>query len=209
MANIICVYKIVSPNNRVYIGSTINWKERLASYQRLDCKQQPRLYHSFIKYGVKNHSFEVIEICTIENVRQRESFHGHNLKALSRQGMNCTLPKSNDGVKNVSDQWRINMGILKKGNKNCLGKRYGPDVKERMSVAQKARTDRKPHTETTKKLMSKKATGGNNHKAIILLNINTGIYYDCFMDAANSIDMKYNTFRSRLYHKRPMPFIAA
>jgi len=55
--------------------------------------------------------------------------------------------------------------------------------------------------------MSESAMGGKNHKAIILLNVNTGIFYECFQDAAFSIGMNYNTFRSRLYHNRPMPFI--
>ena len=130
------------------------------------------------------------------------------MNTIGKGGLNLSLPKLSEGVRCVSDEWRQNMSKIKKGNKNTLGLKWSDESRARASAWQKGKP-KKPHSETTKKLMSEKAMGGNNHKAIILININTGIFYECFMDASNSIGMNYNTFRSRMFHKRTMPFIAA
>ena len=67
------IYKITSPKNKVYVGSTINIKKRFNSYRNLKCKTQVRLYRSFIKYGVENHKFEIITECNIENIYKLEN----------------------------------------------------------------------------------------------------------------------------------------
>jgi hypothetical protein len=146
---IICVYKITSPSNRVYVGSTIDYKERKNSYMRLDCPKQRRLLASFKKYGTTKHRFEILCVCGLED---------------------------------------------------------GPDSRAKMSLAQKTRL-RSPHPDKTKIKMSKSAMGGRNHKAKILLNQKTGIFYECFRDAASSAGLKYNTFRSNIFKKRPSDFI--
>lgn len=65
------VYKITSPSGKVYIGQTINYKVRYAKYNNLNCKQQLRLYNSFIKNGVIYLCLERIKkkkvICTLTN----------------------------------------------------------------------------------------------------------------------------------------------
>lgn len=54
------IYKITSPSGRVYIGQSWKIKQRLNKYRRNDCKEQPALYRSIIKYGADNHTFEVL-----------------------------------------------------------------------------------------------------------------------------------------------------
>lgn len=58
--NMIGIYKITSPTNKVYIGQSIDIDKRWGSYKRLSCKSQPRLYNSLLKYGVDQHKFEVL-----------------------------------------------------------------------------------------------------------------------------------------------------
>ena len=205
---IVCVYKITSPSGKVYVGSTINYRERLSSYKRLDCKQQARLYNSFIKYGFENHLIDMLENCVKDNVREREAYYGKIFDVLGRKGLNHRLPKINEKYSTVSDEWRIANGIRKKGNKNCLGRKATTEQKQYLSDIRKG-VPRPLHSNDTKNKMSKSAMGGKNHKAIMLLNVQTGIFYECFRDAANSIGMNYNTFRSNLYHGRCMPFIRA
>ena len=63
------IYKITSPSNKVYIGQSVNIQKRFRDYKSLkrSIKQQPRLYNSFVKYGVNNHLFEILSECTKKN----------------------------------------------------------------------------------------------------------------------------------------------
>ena len=55
------IYKITSPSNKIYIGQSLNIEKRFYDYKKLfNCKGQHYLYRSFLKYGIENHTFEVI-----------------------------------------------------------------------------------------------------------------------------------------------------
>lgn len=54
------IYKITSPSGKVYIGQSWNIERRFYTYTKGKCKDQPKLYNSFLKYGVDNHKFEVV-----------------------------------------------------------------------------------------------------------------------------------------------------
>lgn len=58
--NMVGIYKITSPENKVYIGESRSLIKRLKTYNRLSCKKQIKLYNSFIKYGLNNHKFEIL-----------------------------------------------------------------------------------------------------------------------------------------------------
>jgi group I intron endonuclease len=93
------IYKITSPSNKVYIGSTTkkNCEDRWKNYKNLTCKTQPKLYRSFLKYGVINHIFEIIEECTIEDMFKREVEYGLLFDVLDKnKGLNLRLPKTFD-----------------------------------------------------------------------------------------------------------------
>ena len=49
----IVIYKITNPENKIYLGCTINWSRRLNGYKKLRVKGQP-LIHSDLarKYNV-------------------------------------------------------------------------------------------------------------------------------------------------------------
>lgn len=64
----ICIYKIISPENRIYVGQTTNYFKRIKNYNNLKCKSQTILYRSFKKYGVNNHIFDIIELCELEQL---------------------------------------------------------------------------------------------------------------------------------------------
>lgn len=72
------IYKITNPKGRIYIGSSKNIPYRWEHYyKRLNCKKQVKLFNSFLKYGYENHTFEVIEECTIDVLLKRENYYGH------------------------------------------------------------------------------------------------------------------------------------
>ena len=71
---IIGIYKITSPNNKIYIGQSVDIESRFKAYKRNACKSQKKLYASFLKYGAINHIFEIIEECRREDLCEREKY---------------------------------------------------------------------------------------------------------------------------------------
>lgn len=60
MIKIVGIYKITSPSGRVYIGQSWNIKHRWYTYKGGSCKLQPKLHASLMKYGARNHVYEVL-----------------------------------------------------------------------------------------------------------------------------------------------------
>lgn len=56
------IYKITNPCGKIYIGQSKDIESRISRYKKLQCcKKQHLLYRSFLKYGIENHSFEILE----------------------------------------------------------------------------------------------------------------------------------------------------
>lgn len=108
---------------------------------------------------------------------------------------------------------------MTEGGDGMLGFVFSDEALQKMSKAQKGRK----HTEETKLKMSKVQKGrgfseesrikmsnsqkglharGKNPKAKITLDVNTGIYYDCLVDAANARNLKYQDILDSLRGKR-------
>ena len=47
------IYKITSPSNKIYIGQTSNFKNRMSCYKAAKNKTQVKLYNSLIKYNLE------------------------------------------------------------------------------------------------------------------------------------------------------------
>lgn len=90
------IYKITSPTKKVYIGQSFNIYNRMLTYNRLDCKRQLILYNSLKKYGVKKHTFEVLEYCDIELLNEKERYYQDLYSVIDRNGMNLVLTKAED-----------------------------------------------------------------------------------------------------------------
>jgi group I intron endonuclease len=54
------IYIVTSPSGKVYIGQSWNIKKRWFKYRSYACQQQPKLFNSFKKHGIQNHSYEVL-----------------------------------------------------------------------------------------------------------------------------------------------------
>lgn len=73
---LICgIYKITSPTNRIYIGQSRNVLHRFSVYKSVRCKGQVKLYHSFLKYGVDRHKFEIIHVCEPHELNDLEVYY--------------------------------------------------------------------------------------------------------------------------------------
>lgn len=150
---IICgIYKITSPSGRIYIGQSKNIINRWKHYKKVDCKHQHILYHSFKKYGIENHKFEIIKRCNIEELnyweRYHQDFYIEKGYKLASNLMNCILTETKEKKKILSEVTKRKLSEAARdinGEKNPF---YG-----------------KKHTEATRKLMSENHwdSSGKNH----------------------------------------------
>lgn len=112
------VYKITSPNNRIYVGSTMQKKiqNRWKGYKCARCTQQVKICRSICKYGFENHKFEILWEGDISEMYKMESYYGILYNVLdSKKGLNCQLPKSDDLIYCISEELRLQRSISKKG----------------------------------------------------------------------------------------------
>lgn len=144
----ICIYKIISPENRIYVGQTTNYFKRIKNYNNLKCKSQTILYRSFKKYGVNNHIFDIIELCELEQLNERERYWQDYYNVL-KNGLNCRLTTSKDKSGKLSESTKFKIG------KANTGKICSTDKKQKISLANKGNY----HTEETKKKISISQTG--------------------------------------------------
>jgi group I intron endonuclease len=202
------IYKITSPSNKVYIGQSIDIERRFNSYNKLShCNKQRKLYNSFLKYGVNNHIFEIIEECNIELLNKKERYYQEFYDVLNN-GLNCLLTKTNDRSGKMSDESRLKMSIKLIGNKKTLGLKRSEKQKQMISNRMLGNIPWNlgiKRTDVELSNMSKnrkgKMKGVDNHTSKLILNEQTGIYYFGIREASNSFDGKYNSMRDRLNGK--------
>lgn len=89
--NVSCIYKIVNPSGKIYVGQALNLHIRILKYNRLACKNQVRLYNSFKKYGIENHKLFIIEECNIDNMNELERKYQDFYEVIGDIGLNCKL----------------------------------------------------------------------------------------------------------------------
>jgi group I intron endonuclease len=85
------IYKITSPNGKVYIGKSVNIKRRFKEYNRGLAKGQTLLNRSFLKYGVENHIFEILFFCDFENLNNLERYYQLLFSSIGKNGLNIVL----------------------------------------------------------------------------------------------------------------------
>lgn len=127
------VYKITSPSNKIYVGSTKNFKNRLVHYKTTLGKSQSKLYNSFKKYGFEAHKFEILWEGPIEKMLEMESKIGFELDVLSVKNLNCKLPKNDEKIRFISEE------TFKKMSQWQIGRKMSEQSKKNMSISAKKR----------------------------------------------------------------------
>lgn len=94
------VYKIVNPKGKVYIGSSFNVEDRISNYKKgWAGRRQPKLFNSFLKYGIDNHNFTILEICEKQQTKDRERYWQEFYNVIGDEGLNCVLVESKGAPK--------------------------------------------------------------------------------------------------------------
>lgn len=197
------IYKITSPSGRIYIGQSIDIERRIRFYKKLNCKKQPVLYASLIKYGVDTHKFDIIEECLENLLDVRERFWQNHYDVLNG-GLNCVLTNTNKEAKRLSKETKDKI------SKSNSGKKFTNEHKQNLSETKKKTTlgennsfYGKTHTAEFKEYRSKIRSSGGNPNAKRVINLETGVIYDCAKDAAKLININYGTFKSWLSGQYP------
>lgn len=139
---------ITSPSSRIYIGSSTNVKERWEFYKAYSCKNQRKLYRSFLKYGVDNHIFEIIWEGFANEMLEKEAIIGNFYNVLDKEkGLNLKLPKVDEKLRAYSEEFINNC------RKGQIGRKHTEETKIKMSISKRG-----------------KASHPNTKKAIILAN---------------------------------------
>lgn len=174
---IICgIYIIISPSGKVYIGESKDIYYRWSKYLKLlDCKNQTRLYNSFIFYGVENHIFQVVQECSFEDLKKYERYWQDYYDVIGKKGLNCRLTKTIEKKevfseetkqkirekaigRKCSEENKLKMSKRLKGNNWNLGKKLSEKHKKRISEGGRGRKHSKEHLEKFKLSRTGKST---------------------------------------------------
>ena len=202
--NKICgIYKITSPTGRVYIGQAVDLNRRISGYSMVSTyKKQPKLKNSFLKHGVENHQFDIIEYCSEEELNCSERFWQDEFDVLNG-GLNCVLQDCGEKRKVYNEELRKKISESKIGDKNPnWGKKMSQEaIEKRNSNPYRKTTKGRAQSEETRQKMKDNhydCSGGNNSKAKITICLNTGIFYDCLKDACEVYKLDYDSTKHKV-----------
>jgi len=150
------IYKITSPSNKIYIGQSIHIEKRFKDYKNLHgARNQPALYSSFIKHGVENHIFEVIEECSIEYLNDRERYWQEHYNTLNRDGLNCLLTHSTTMSGRLSEETKKKISEGVRASSKNRNYKHSEETKKKISIGNRGKKLTEEHKEKLKGPKSK------------------------------------------------------
>ena len=200
------IYKITSPKNRVYVGQSVNIKSRWSRYKKRLPKSQIKLNRSFLKYGVENHIFEVIEGCLVSELNEKERYWQDFYNVLEN-GLNCILTETNSKRREYSIEVKLKRSIdatniseetREKRSKALTGKKNSEETIEKMKGKIFTEEHKSKIGEASKRLSKETRKIISLKKSRIILNLETGIYYTGIEEVANMIGVKKSAMTKRL-----------
>lgn len=215
------IYKITSPNCKVYIGQSVNIEKRFKSHKNNTIKHKTRLSNSFKKYGVQNHIFEIIQECLLCELNTRERYWQDYYDVLNK-GLNLMLTNTDDKSGYASEETKAKLSKIRTGKThskerrliNSLSKLGVKHPKDRVEINRKSHIGLKQSPETIAKKIKLGLELNKNDEirfacGKLLLNTQTGIYYPGLVPAAESLNIKRGTLSAKIngYVKNNTPMI--
>lgn len=154
-----CIYKITSPSGKIYIGQTRNFKGLISRYKDNKCKNQRKLCFSLLKYGFENHTLEILEECSIEQLNEREIYYIKHFDTFETDhGMNLTSGGSNPIISEETKKLHSQNAIRRECYKNITTPEVIAENTKRIVEGNKKRTGVK-ETQEHKNKIGKANTG--------------------------------------------------
>lgn len=177
---IIGIYKITSPTFKIYIGQSVDIKERFRKYKYITCKGQHRLINSLKKYGSNNHKFEILHFCEIEELNELERYYQDLFEVIGKYGLNIILTNTDTKKRTMSIEGRNNIRVSR------LGKKASEESKLKMRNSAN-KTHSKEHTQKVAETKYKK-----------VIDLSTNIVYKSAKEASNKLNIVYSTLVNKL-----------
>ena len=187
MKNISGIYGIrsISHPERVYIGSSTNTKQRWKQHQGLlghKKHHSKKLQYHYTKYGLTDLVFELIIQCEAENLIKAEQIIIDIYKPWFN---NCPTAGTTLGR-------RLSKKTKDKMSKVRYNKHFTEEHRKNISKGNQS----KAVSKKAKENMSKAKLGKNNpmynkltHNCKLVINLETGVFYDSINKAAHSINI--------------------
>ena len=210
------IYKITNPNGKVYIGQSVNIEKRLKAYKNLHCKNQRAIYSSLLKHGVDNHNYEIVCECKVEELNIKERYYQDLYNSFGSSGLNLALTQTNEKRKVHSELFSKTLSennkkriwkedsknkiaekqrVIMKGNGYKLGFKHTQEFKEnrRLMMLGNKNTLGFKQSEESKRKMSE-----NNARKLIILDKESGVFYNSIKEVADLYGYKTNTLSMKL-----------
>jgi group I intron endonuclease len=199
------IYKITSPTNRIYIGQSNDIEKRWKSYLK-NSKVQVKLHRSFLKYGIENHIFEVVEECSIELLNERERCWQDFYNVLNG-GLNCILTDTKNKKREYCNETRLKRSLdasniseetRQKRRMSLTGKKHSKETIDKIKESKKniSIEIRKKIGLASKNLPKEIREIISLKKSRIILNIETGIFYYGIKEVP--LNIKKSTLQKKL-----------
>lgn len=148
------VYKITNiQTGKFYIGSSINiekrWREHKLALKK-NKHHNPYLQRVWNKYGEHGFEFSVLEICSIEEILNREQYY----LDLLLPNYNLCKSAGNTRGRLHTKLAKLKMSISRKGNTYSLGYKHNEVARKNMSEARKLQYILHPVGEETRRKLS-------------------------------------------------------
>lgn len=133
------IYKIISPTGKIYIGKSTNIDKRINTYKGLNCKKQPLIYNSLLKYGFSAHTINILYEGenTLKELNEIEIyfigfFDSFYLK--NKNGMNLTLGGDGGFGRKISEEHKEK---IRNFNRNRVREKHSEETKKLISESRK------------------------------------------------------------------------
>lgn len=169
------IYKITSPDGKIYIGQSTELAKRFRAHRNNSVlKKGVRLLNSFLQHGANNHDFEVLVNCEKDDLNRLERFYQEKYDVLSDNGLNDSL---------------IGFGDIKTVYSDRVKKRKSEQMKGKPShLRGTQRTDEQKNHH--KQYMLNKENSASHR---LVFHTELGIYFKNIREAADAFGIKKNT----------------
>lgn len=215
------IYKIVFPNNDIYVGCTINIKDRINDYKTLQCKAQRLIYNDLKKYPLDSCNFIILEVCNAEERHEIEIFwikEFNSYRKLNKKGLNLTMGgkgtlgscqtgnsirrkrgrfvgKNNPNYGRIhTEESRKKISDTHKGNTIWVGRKHKESSKLKISISKRGT----PSWSKGLKMSQDHCDRIKERMSYLILDTQTGIYYSGTRDAAHAVGIKHGTLKDWL-----------
>jgi group I intron endonuclease len=110
------IYKITNPIGEIYIGQAVDIEKRWQQHRYESNWNYYKLYNSFRKYGVDQHTFEVQKPCLREELNRLERHYQEKFDTV-QNGLNHLYQEADEKPKILSEETKRKISKANKGKK--------------------------------------------------------------------------------------------